>query len=128
MYGYLIARLALVGFVLLGVTLLVFLVPRLTPGDPARVLLGPRATDQEVARLRSLYGLDQPMYVQYGVWLSHVVQGDLGESIQLHRPVAAEVTDRFRGTLLLAFAAMLVAFSCGIGLGVVSAVKANSLL
>jgi peptide/nickel transport system permease protein len=127
-YRYLIARLALVGFVLLGVTLLVFLVTRLTPGDPARVLLGPRATDQEVARLRAVYGLDQPMYVQYGLWLGHVVQGDLGESIQLHRPVVAEVTDRFRGTLLLAFAAMLVAFSCGIGLGVVSAVKANSLL
>jgi peptide/nickel transport system permease protein len=124
-YRYVVARL---GFVLVGVTLLVFLVTRLTPGDPARVLLGPRATEQEVARLRTAYGLDQPIYVQYGVWLGHVVQGDLGDSIQLHRPVVAEVSERFRGTLVLALAAMAVAFSGGIGLGVLAAVKANTLL
>ncbi len=128
MQGYLAQRLALLGFVLLGVTVLVFLVTRLTPGDPARVLLGPRATDDEVVRLRSAYGLDQPIYIQYANWLMHVVRGDLGESIQLHRPVLAEVTERFRGTLLLAAAAMIVAFSCGIGLGLLAALRANSVL
>jgi peptide/nickel transport system permease protein len=123
---YLAGRFALVVFVLLGVTLLVFLVTRLTPGDPARVLLGPRATEEEVARLRQSYGLDQPLYVQYASWLGHVVRGDLGESIQLHRPVVNEVAERFRATLLLAVAAMLVAFTLGIGLGAVAAVKANT--
>ena len=92
------------------------------------MLLGPRATEQEVARLRTAYGLDQPIYVQYGVWLGHVLQGDLGDSIQLHRPVVAEVTERFRGTLVLALAAMAVAFSGGIGLGLLAAVNANTLL
>jgi len=125
---YLAQRLALLVFVLLGVTVLVFLVTRLTPGDPARVLLGPRATDDEVARLRTAYGLDQPIYFQYANWLTHVVRGDLGDSILLHRPVLAEVTDRFRGTLLLAIAAMIVAFSFGIGLGLLAALHANSLL
>ena len=126
MQRYLLARLALVVFVLLGVTLLVFFVTRLTPGDPARVLLGPRATEQEVARLRTSYGLDQPVPVQYMNWLGHVVRGDFGDSIQLHRPVIDEVAERFRATLLLAIAAMLVAFSIGITLGVATAIKANT--
>jgi peptide/nickel transport system permease protein len=125
-YRYLAQRLVWLIFVLLGVTILVFIVTRLTPGDPARVLLGPRATDAEVARLRASYGLDAPVYVQYFTWLSHLVRGDLGDSIQLHRPVSAEVLDRFRGTLVLATAGMLVAFTFGITLGVLTALRANS--
>jgi peptide/nickel transport system permease protein len=125
---YIAQRLALLVFVLLGVTILVFLVTRLTPGDPARVLLGPRATEDELTRLRSTYGLDQPLSIQYVKWLTHVVRGDLGDSIQLHRPVLAEVSDRLRGTLVLAVAAMIVAFTLGIGLGLVAALHANSLL
>jgi peptide/nickel transport system permease protein len=128
MQRYLLQRLALVVFVLLGVTLLVFLVTRLTPGDPARVLLGPRATDEQVARLRTSYGLDEPLYVQYVAWLGHIVRGDLGDSIQLHRPVVNEVAERFRGTLLLAVSAMLVAFSLGLLCGVVGALRARTLV
>src|SRR5579859_1663787 len=128
MQRYLLQRMALVVFVLLGVTLLVFLVTRLTPGDPARVLLGPRATDDQVARLRTSYGLDEPVYVQYVAWLGHVVRGELGDSIQLHRPVVSEVAERFRGTLLLAGSAMAVAFSLGLLCGVVGALHANTLL
>jgi peptide/nickel transport system permease protein len=78
--------------------------------------------------LRTAYGLDQPLHVQYLTWLSRVVRGDLGESIQLHRPVLAEVAERFRGTLILAIAAMLIAFSLGIGFGVAAAARANTLL
>jgi peptide/nickel transport system permease protein len=125
---YLIQRLLLVVLVLLGVSVLVFAVTRLTPGDPARVLLGPRATEEQVATLRTAYGLDQPIYAQYLSWLSHVVRGDLGESIQLHRPVLAEVAERFRGTLILALAAMVVAFSVGIAFGLVAALRANTAL
>src|SRR5205823_7705652 len=123
---YLVQRLLLVVLVLLGVSILVFAVTRLTPGDPARVLLGPRATDEQVATLRTAYGLDQPVYAQYLSWLSHIVRGDLGESIQLHRPVLAEVAERFRGTLLLAGAAMLLSFALGIGFGVAAAVRVNT--
>src|SRR5260370_348574 len=128
MQGYLLQRLALVAFVLLGVSILVFAVTRLTPGDPARVMLGPRATEDQVAQLRTAYGLDQPLYVQYVTWLSRVVRGDLGESIQLHRPVLNEVAERFRGPLILASAAMLIGFSLGIGIGVAAAARANTVL
>jgi ABC-type dipeptide/oligopeptide/nickel transport system permease component len=103
-------------------------VTRLTPGDPARVMLGPRATEEQVAQLRTAYGLDQPLYVQYVSWLGRVVHGDLGESIQLHRPVLAEVAERFRGTLILAVAAMLISFVLGIVIGVASAARANTFL
>ena len=81
-----------------------------------------------MATLRTAYGLDQPIYAQYLSWLSHVIRGDLGESIQLHRPVLAEVAERFRGTLILALAAMVVAFSVGIAFGLVAALRANSAL
>src|SRR5258708_14267786 len=128
MQGYFAQRLILVVFVLLGVSVLVFGVTRLTPGDPARVILGPRATEEQVAQLRTAYGLDQPLYVQYASWLSRVVRGDLGESIQLHRPVLTEVAERFRGTLILAVPAMVGAFSVGIAFGVVAALRANSAL
>lgn len=128
MRQHLVPRLVSMIFVLLGVSLVVFLVTRLTPGDPARVLLGPRATEEQVQRLRQTYGLDQPLYIQYGVWLSHVVRGDLGDSIQLHRPVLQEVAERFRGTLALALTAMLVSFLAGIAVGIVSALKAGTLV
>ena len=88
-------------------------------------MLGPRATEDQVAQLRTAYGLDQPLYVQYVTWLGRVVRGDLGESIQLHRPVLTEVGERFRGTLILAIAAMLISFNLGIVLGVAAAVRAN---
>jgi ABC-type dipeptide/oligopeptide/nickel transport system permease component len=126
--SYLVQRLVLVVFVLLGVSVLVFAVTRLTPGDPARVMLGPRATEEQVAQLRTAYGLDQPLHVQYVTWLSRIARGDLGESIQLHRPVLNEVAERFRGTLILAVAAMLISFTLGIAVGVVAAARANTLL
>ena len=128
MQRYLLQRLVLVVLVLLGVSVLIFVVTRLTPGDPARVMLGPRATEQQLEQLRVAYGLDQPVYVQYFSWLSHIAHGDLGESIQLHRPVANEVAERFRATLILAIAAGVVAFGLGITFGVVAAVRANSVL
>ncbi len=128
MQRYLAQRLLLVVLVLLGVSLLVFVVTRLTPGDPARVLLGPRATEVQVATLRTAYGLDQPIHLQYLTWLGRIVRGDFGESIQLHRPVLGEVFERFRGTLILAVAAMVISFSVGIAFGVTAALHANSLL
>jgi peptide/nickel transport system permease protein len=125
---YLVQRLLLVVVVLLGVSLLVFCVTRLTPGDPARVLLGPRATEEQVLRLRTAYGLDQPIHLQYLIWLGRIVRGDFGESIQLHRPVLGEVFERFRGTLILAAAAMAISFSVGVAFGVTAALRANSFL
>lgn len=114
--------------VLLGVSIVVFTLIHLTPGDPARIMLGAAARPEDVARLRHDLGLDRPVYVQYLNWLGRLLQGDFGTSISLHRPVLTEVLMRFKNTLILSSAAMLLSFSLGIALGVLSAVKRGSLV
>lgn len=124
---YLIRRALYMIPVLLGVSIVVFIVIHLTPGDPARIMLGATARPDDVARLRHELGLDRPMYVQYFHWLGRVVQGDLGTSISLHRPVLGEVLMRFKNTLILSSAAMVLSFALGIAMGVLSAVKRGSI-
>jgi ABC-type dipeptide/oligopeptide/nickel transport system permease component len=114
--------------VLLGVSVVVFMVLHLSPGDPAEIMLGSQATQEDRARLRAELGLDQPLHVQYVRWLGHVVQGDLGRSLWMKRPVLAEVLVRFRATLLLTATALLLSTAAGIALGVLSATRRNSLL
>lgn len=109
--------------VLLGVTLLVFLVMQLAPGDPAQIMLGPKATATSLAQLRHELGLDQPLHVQYVRWLGRVLQGDWGRSIQLKREVLPFVLDRFRNSAYLMLLAVLLACSVGIPVGVLSAVR-----
>jgi peptide/nickel transport system permease protein len=109
--------------VLLGVTLLVFLVMQLAPGDPAQIMLGPKATETSLAQLRHELGLDQPLYVQYGRWLARVVQGDWGRSIQLKREVLPYILGRFENTAYLMILAVLVACAVGIPVGILSAVR-----
>jgi peptide/nickel transport system permease protein len=113
--------------VLLGVTLLVFLVMQLAPGDPAQIILGPKATETSLAQLRRELGLDQPLHIQYGRWLSRVVQGDWGRSIQLKREVLPFVLDRFRNSAYLMLLAMLLACAVGVPVGVWSAIRQYSL-
>jgi peptide/nickel transport system permease protein len=113
--------------VLLGVTLLVFLVMQLAPGDPAQIILGPKATETSLAQLRHELGLDQPLHIQYGRWLSRVVQGDWGRSIQLKREVLPFVLDRFRNSAYLMLLAMLLACAVGVPVGVWSAIRQYSL-
>jgi len=121
MVSYIVQRSVWIAVVLFGVSALTFLILHLTPGDPAQILLGPMATPQDLARLHRELGLDRPLIVQYVFWLSHVVHGDLGRSITLHRPVLGEVLLRFRGTLILTAGAMVLAFVPGILLGVLAA-------
>src|SRR5262249_46477649 len=78
---YLLRRLAHLGPVLLGVSLIVFLVLHLTPGDPAEVMLGSQATQEDLSRLRTQLGLDRPLHIQYLHWIGRVLQGDLGRSL-----------------------------------------------
>ncbi|MCS7219689.1 MAG: ABC transporter permease [Anaerolineae bacterium] len=113
--------------VLIGVTLLVFLVMQLAPGDPAQIMLGPKATETAVAQLRHELGLDQPLHVQYGRWLIHILQGNWGRSIQLKREVLPFLLDRFRNSAYLMAFAILLACSVGIPAGILSAVKQYSL-
>ena len=83
--------------VLLGVSVVVFLVLHLSPGDPAEIMLGSQATQEDLARLRADLGLDEPLPVQYVRWIGHVLQGDLGRSIWMKRPVLGEVLDPLPG-------------------------------
>ncbi len=125
---YVLQRSVWVAGVLLGVSILTFVILHLTPGDPAQILLGPMATPQDLARLHQELSLDKPLAVQYVFWLSHVVHGDLGRSITLHRPVLGEVVLRFRGTLILTAGAVVLAFGPGILLGVLAARRPRSFM
>jgi peptide/nickel transport system permease protein len=125
---FLARRLLQLGPVLLGVSVIVFLVLHLAPGDPAEVMLGANANKEDLDRLRRQLGLDQPLHAQYVTWIAHVARGDLGRSLWMKRPVLGEVLERFKATLLLTGSALLLSTVGGIALGIVSATHANSLL
>ena len=125
---YLLRRLLHLGPVLLGVSVIVFVVLHLTPGDPAEVMLGSVATKEDLTRLRRELGLDRPIHVQYLTWMGHVLRGDLGRSLWMKRPVLAEVLERYKATMLLTASALLLSTVGGIALGIASAARANSLL
>ena len=125
---FLARRLLHLGPVLLGVSLIVFLVLHLAPGDPAEVMLGANANKEDLASLRTQLGLDQPLHVQYFTWISHVARGDLGRSLWMKRPVLGEVLERLKATILLTGSALLLSTVGGIALGIASATRANSLL
>ena len=128
MAHYLSRRLLWMFAVIFGVSVVVFGLIHLTPGDPAQIMLGPQASAAEVERLRHQLGLDRSAVVQYVHWIGRAARGDLGESIVLRRPVLGEVLDRFGNTALLGGAAILISFTLGIILGVVSATRRGSLL
>ncbi|HEU4371744.1 MAG TPA: ABC transporter permease [Methylomirabilota bacterium] len=128
MKRYLARRLLLLVPVLAGVSIIVFMVLHLSPGDPVEIMLGTQATQEDRARLRADLGLDQPLHVQYVRWLGHVVRGDLGRSLWMRRPVLGEVLGRLQATLVLTGTALLLSTTLGIALGVASATRPNSLL
>jgi peptide/nickel transport system permease protein len=114
--------------VLLGVSIVVFFMVRAIPGDPAQLLLGQQATQEQVQQVRQNMGLDKPVIVQYGIFLADALRGDLGQSIVTGRPVTTELLARFPATLELTAFAMLVAILVGVPVGVISAVKQYSWL
>ncbi len=125
---FILRRLGLSIFVLFGLSILIFIIARIVPGDPARMALGPRAPVEVVERLRQQMNLDKPLPQQYVLWLWGVVHGDLGDSLVSRRPVAQDIREFFPATLeLVAVTAVLIA-SLGISLGVLSARYANTWL
>jgi peptide/nickel transport system permease protein len=128
MRRYLARRLLLLVPVLAGVSIIIFMVLHLSPGDPVDIMLGSQATLEDRARLRAELGLDEPLHVQYGRWLGHVARGDLGRSLWMKRAVLDEVLGRFKATLLLTGTALLLSTAAGIALGVTSATRPHSLL
>jgi peptide/nickel transport system permease protein len=113
---------------LLGISFLVFLTLRATPGDPARIMLGERASEQALAELRRELGLDKPWYIQYGRFLKGVLQGDLGRSIKTREKIIVEIKNRFPATMELAIASMIFATTLGTLAGIVSSTRRYSFL
>jgi len=114
--------------ILLGISVIVFSMMHLAPGDPAEAILGPRGTEELLRQARRELGLDQPLYVQYGHWVLNAIHGDLGKSYRLNRPVAPEVLDRFKNSAILAGIAFVIAVVFGTLAGCVSAVRRGGLL
>ena len=123
---YIIERLLLALVVILGVTFVVFLIIHLVPGDPARVILGVQANEENVAALQERLGLDEPFFVQYFTWLRNAVQGDFGRSLITRQPVAPQIWDRLGATVQLAGVALLVGMAIAFPAGIISALKPGS--
>ena len=123
--AYILRRLLLMVPVLFGVTVIVFLVISLIPGDPAKAILGTFATPENVAKVNHDLGLDRALPIQYFIWLRNLLHGDFGRSYILHRPVIDEVLDRLFPTLLLAGAALVLSSVAGLSLGIIAAVRQN---
>ncbi|WP_090314491.1 ABC transporter permease [Duganella sp. CF517] len=122
MTRYLLGRFAGMLVVLFIVATLVFVITRLTPGDPAAVMLGDQATQADIARLRAEYGLDRPLPVQFGLWLGELARGNLGQSIFLQIPVTEALAERVEPTFFLTLFGVALACLIGIPCGIVSAV------
>ncbi|MGH2614854.1 MAG: ABC transporter permease [Thermomicrobiales bacterium] len=112
--------------VLLGISLITFFMIHLIPGDPARNMLGPRATPERVAELRQALGLDEPLWFQYRRFLTGVVRGDLGTSLYYRQAVGPLVLERLPATVFLIVYSAIIALVVAIPLGIVAAVRRNS--
>jgi peptide/nickel transport system permease protein len=121
-------RLALLVFVLLGVSLLTFFISHVVPADPARLAAGAHATGKQVEALRQKLGLDRPLPEQYLAYMGGLLSGDLGYSLSSRRPVVRDLKDYFPATVELTIVAMLICLTVGIPLGVVSAVRRDRLV
>jgi peptide/nickel transport system permease protein len=126
---YLLRRLGVSALLIVGVTLVTFVLTNLVPGDPVAANLGQRAAENPatVAAYRAHYGLDRPLPVQYVTYLGNLVQGDLGESQQTHRPVLVDLQTAVPATLEIAIGAIVLSVLIGVGFGVVAAVRRGQL-
>jgi ABC-type dipeptide/oligopeptide/nickel transport system permease component len=119
--AFIIRRLLLSIPTLLGVLVVAFLLLFVAPGDPVQAMVGERADEETIARLREELRLNDPLYVQFGHYVAGIAKGDLGRSYITNRPIRKDILERFPKTLQLAGAAMLLATLCGVTLGVFSA-------
>jgi peptide/nickel transport system permease protein len=125
-FRFVLGRLIATIPVLFILSIAIFLMLHLTPGDPVKLMLGEDATPEAVTALRADLGLDKPLPVQYLLWLGNVLRGDLGHSIRTHQPVLDAIVSRLPVTLELTFLSLVVALLIGIPAGIVAATKRNS--
>ncbi len=127
MLAYIIRRILVMIPTLLGVSVIVFFMLHLTPGDPAELLMGERASEEALQDIREHLGLNKPVYVQYGIFLKQLLKGDLGETIWTRQKVWIEVKQRFPATIELAVVALFISCVLGMLLGIISATKQYSI-
>jgi peptide/nickel transport system permease protein len=125
---YILRRLLLMVPVAFLVTVGVFVLVRLAPGDPALAFAGEDKTPATIAAIRTEFGLDEPLPVQYVVWFGHLLQGDMGRSFQTHQRVVEAIWERLPATMELGAAALLFSITIALIVGIVSAVKRNSVV
>jgi len=123
MFQYVLKRLLSTLPVLIGISLLLFFMLRMLPGDPAQVLAGQMASQEDIQNIRQQLGLDKPIFVQYGLFLGRLARLDLGRSARTQNPVIHEIWARLPNTVLLAVSAITIACLFGIPAGILSAVK-----
>ncbi|PRR79029.1 Dipeptide transport system permease protein DppB [Clostridium liquoris] len=128
MLKYILKRLALLVPVIIGVSVLVFLVMHVFTTDPASIILGQHATAEQVEKLREELGLNKPLYVQYFMFMKGVLHGNFGNSLITKTSVTNEILSRFPATIELALVAIIIASIFGILMGILSAVKQNSIV
>lgn len=128
MTRYVIRRLLLMVPVAFLVTVIAFGLLRMAPGDPVLVYAGEERDPESLAQLRTIYGLDQPLPIQYVAWLTHAARGDFGRSLRTRQPVAEAIVERLPATLELGLAALTLSVTVAIVVGTISALKRNSLV
>ncbi|MPL97917.1 Glutathione transport system permease protein GsiC [bioreactor metagenome] len=127
MFKYIARRILFLLPVLVGVSFIVFSLLYITPGDPARMVLGDQATEEAVQEFRNKEGLNDPFLVQYGRYVYKAIQGDIGRSYMTRRPVSDEILSAFPSTIKLAALSMVIAILLGIPFGIISAIRQYSL-
>ncbi|CAM5188001.1 Peptide ABC transporter permease OS=Lysinibacillus sphaericus OX=1421 GN=LS41612_06000 PE=3 SV=1 [Lysinibacillus sphaericus] len=125
---FILKRIAQIIPVTLGVTLVVFLIMQMIPGDPALILAGEGASNETVEELRENLGLNKPLYVQYGEYISNLLHGDMGHSLKNKQPVLEEITTRLPITIELALYSIFITIVLGLIAGIISAIRPYSIL
>ncbi|MGP4105672.1 ABC transporter permease [Virgibacillus sp. L01] len=126
MYTYIMRRILMLFPVLFGVSVFIFVVMRVVPGDVAQTILGTDATPAALEQLRQDFGLNQPLYEQYLNWIGGVLTGDFGESMRTGQEVLPDILNRFKITFELTFLSALISWIIAIPLGIIAAMKRNS--
>jgi len=125
---YIGKRIAQMFLLLVALTFIVFASLYLAPGDPAQMVAGPSATEEDIAHVRTALGLDQPFIVQYGIYLKNLLTFNLGTSYSTHQPIAAEIAIRLPNTLNLALASMILSILVGVPAGIIAALRKDKLV
>ena len=126
MLGYITRRIFVSIPVLIGILLVTFVLARLIPGDPCKAILGEKATAEVCERFTRIHGLDRPIYVQFGLYATRILQGDFGQSISFSRQVSQILVERLPMTIELALGGLILAVLIGVPLGIISAMRHNT--